>query len=148
MVDGDSMVICMVQQVGKALNKPCKGGVQQSNKVQNFTYHTITIAIIRFILPSIIEFFTIEFNGDVNGAWTSRCSMAIDTSHISTAFAEKAQRSFVRSFRVRFLDVGGERRDVQFTNILPPKQKLRQNLTFPFYIAKCKKNSFTVFFFA
>ncbi len=70
MVDGDSMVICMVQQVGKDLNKPFKGGVQQGNKVQNFTYHSITIAKIRFILPSIIKFFTIDFDfdGDVNGA--------------------------------------------------------------------------------
>ncbi len=68
MVDGDSMVICIVQQAGKALNKPFKGGVQQGNKVQNFTYHAITIAKIQFILPSIIEFFTIEFDGDVNGA--------------------------------------------------------------------------------
>ncbi len=62
------MVICMVQQAGKALNKPFKGGVQQGNKVQNLTYHAITIAKIWFILPSIIEFFTIEFDGDVNGA--------------------------------------------------------------------------------
>ncbi len=83
MVDGDSMVICMVQQARKALNKPFKNGVQQGNKVQNFTYHTITIAKTRFILPSIIEFFTIEFDGDVNGAWTSRCLMVIDASHIS-----------------------------------------------------------------
>ncbi len=68
MVDGDSMVICMVQQVGKTLNKPFKGGVQQGNKVQNFTYHAITIAKIWFILQSSIKFVTIEFNGDVNGA--------------------------------------------------------------------------------
>ncbi len=68
MVDGDSMVICMARQAGKALNKPIKGRVQQGNKVQNFTYHAITIAKIRFILPSIIEFFTIEFDRDVNGA--------------------------------------------------------------------------------
>ncbi len=68
MVDGDSMVICMVQQVGKALNKAFKGGIQQGNKVQNITYHAITIAKIRFILPSIIKFFTIEFDDDVNGA--------------------------------------------------------------------------------
>ena len=68
MVDGDSMVICMVQQAGKALNKPFKGEIQQGNNVQNFTYHAITIAKIRFILPSIIEFFTIEFDGDLNGA--------------------------------------------------------------------------------
>ena len=58
----------MVQQTGKTLNKPFKGGVQQGNKVQNFTYHAITIAKIQFILPSIIKFFSIEFDGDVNGA--------------------------------------------------------------------------------
>ncbi len=68
MVDGDSMVICMVQQAGKALNKPFKGGVQQGNNVQNFTYHAVTIVKIQFILIPIITFFTIEFDGDVNGA--------------------------------------------------------------------------------
>ena len=68
MVNGDSMVICMAQQAGKAINKPLKGGVQQGNKVQNFTYHAITIAKIQFILPPIIEFFTIEFDGNINGA--------------------------------------------------------------------------------
>ncbi len=88
--DGD---ICMVQRAGKALNKPFKGGVQQGYKVQNFTYHAITIAKIRFTLPSIIEFFTIEFDGDVNGAWTSRCSMVIDTSHISMILYERLRMS-------------------------------------------------------
>ncbi len=68
MVDGDSMMTCMVQQAGKALNKPLKGRVQQGNKVQNFTYHGITITKIRFILPSIIKFSTIEFDGNVIGA--------------------------------------------------------------------------------
>ncbi len=68
MVDGDSMVIYMVQQAGETLNKPFKGGVQHGHKVQNVTYHSITIAKIRFILPSVIEFFTIEFDADVNGA--------------------------------------------------------------------------------
>ncbi len=78
----------MVQQAGKALNKPFKGRVQQGNKVQNFTYHDITIAKIQFILPSIIKFFTIKFDGDVNGARTWRCSMVNDTSHISIKFAK------------------------------------------------------------
>ncbi len=68
MADGDSMLICMVQQAGKDLNLPFKDGVQQGNKVQHFTYHVITIVNIRFILPSIMEFFTIEFDGNVNGA--------------------------------------------------------------------------------
>ncbi len=77
---------------GKPLISPLQVGYNRATKFKILHIKAITIAKIWFILPSIIEFFTIEFDGDVNGARTSRCSMAIDTWRISRKKSFRYQR--------------------------------------------------------